>query len=178
MDDDIVLKKRTKKNPWREFEDFLKRIEPAVAAVDADSHPCLPDVYTARKNQGCVLKEPAEYLPAVRFDAAFNGFHYQAVEYILPYSGRFDATTWWYNQLYVAVKCEIIFRGQAVLHNTLHAINPFHRPYPRKITFASNVLVQSANYTLLFLLIERHDHSVHMSSILQVQQLYTAGIPL
>ena len=64
-------------------------------AVDADSHPCLPDVYTARKTQGCVLKEPAEYLPAVCFDAAFNGFHYQAVEYILPYSGRFDATTWW-----------------------------------------------------------------------------------
>ena len=140
MDDDIVLKKSTK-NPWREFqEDFLKRIEPAVAAVDADSHPCLPDVYTARKNQGCVLKEPAEYLPAVRFDAAFNAFHYQAVEYILPYSGRFDTTTWWYNQLYVAVKCEIIFRGQAVLHNTLHAINPLHRPYPRKITIASDVL--------------------------------------
>ena len=108
--------------------------------MDADSHPCLPDVYTARKNQGCVLKEPAEYLPAVRFDAAFNAFHYQAVEYILPYSGRFDATTWWYNQLYVAVKCEIIFRGQAVLHNTLHAINPLHRPYPRKSTIASNVL--------------------------------------
>jgi len=28
-----------------------------------------------------------------------------------------------------------------------------------------------ANYTLLFIWIERHDHSVHMSSILQVQQL-------
>ena len=140
MDDDIVLKKSTKKNPWREFEDFLKRIEPAVAAVDIDTHPCLPVVYAARKNQGCVLKEPAEYLPAVRFDAAFNAFHYRAVEYILPYSSRFDATTWWYNQLYVAVKCEIIFRGQAVLHNTLHAINQLHRPYPRKDTIASNVL--------------------------------------
>ena len=30
-----------------------------------------------------------------------------------------------------------------------------------------------ANYTLL---IKRQDHSVHMSSVLQVQQLYTAGI--
>ena len=26
--------------------------------------------------------------------------------------------------------------------------------------------------------IKRHDHSVHMSSVLQVQQFYTAGIPL
>ena len=35
-----------------------------------------------------------------------------------------------------------------------------------------------ASYTLLFVWIERQDHSVHMSSILQVQHLYTAGIPL
>ena len=33
-------------------------------------------------------------------------------------------------------------------------------------------------YTLLFVWIEIHDHSVHMSSILQAQLLYTAGIPL
>ena len=33
-------------------------------------------------------------------------------------------------------------------------------------------------YTLLFVWIERQDYSVHMSSVLQVQQLYTAGIPL
>ena len=34
------------------------------------------------------------------------------------------------------------------------------------------------NYTLLFVWIERQDYSVLMSSILQVQQLYTAGITL
>ena len=39
-------------------------------------------------------------------------------------------------------------------------------------------LFSLANYTLLFVWIERQDHSVHMSSVLQVQQLYTAGIPL
>ena len=42
----------------------------------------------------------------------------------------------------------------------------------------SYILIASlANYTLLFVWIERHDHSVYMSSILQVQQLYTAGTP-
>ena len=40
------------------------------------------------------------------------------------------------------------------------------------------VLLSLANYALLFLWIERHDHRVHMSSILRAQQLYTAGIPL
>ena len=39
-------------------------------------------------------------------------------------------------------------------------------------------LFSLANYTLLFIWIERQDHSVHMSSVLQVQQLYTVGIPL
>ena len=35
-----------------------------------------------------------------------------------------------------------------------------------------------SRYTLLFIWNERLDHSVHMSSILQVQQLYTGGTPL
>ena len=39
-------------------------------------------------------------------------------------------------------------------------------------------LFSLASYTLLFVWIERQDHSVHMSSVLQVQHLYTAGIPL
>jgi len=39
-------------------------------------------------------------------------------------------------------------------------------------------LFSLSNYTLLFVWIDRHDYSVHMSSVLQVQQLYNAGIPL
>ena len=39
-------------------------------------------------------------------------------------------------------------------------------------------LFSLASYTLLFIWIERQDHSVHMSSVLQIQQLYIKGIPL
>ena len=39
-------------------------------------------------------------------------------------------------------------------------------------------LFSLANYTLLFIWIERQDHSVHMPSVLQLQQIYTVGIPL
>ena len=39
-------------------------------------------------------------------------------------------------------------------------------------------LFSLTRYTLLFVWIERQDHSVHMSPVLQVQHLYTAGIPL
>ena len=38
--------------------------------------------------------------------------------------------------------------------------------------------VSLAKYTLLFVWNERHDHSVHMFSVLQLQQFYTAGISL
>ena len=42
-------------------------------------------------------------------------------------------------------------------------------------SFLSQIIHSAAQ---LFVWIERHDHSVHMSSVLRVQQLYTAGIPL
>ena len=40
----------------------------------------------------------------------------------------------------------------------------------------STALIRFIGFSLLFVWIERHDHSVHMFSVLQVQQLYTAGI--
>ena len=132
VDDDIVLEFETKQNnPWREFEDFLKRIEPAVAALDTDSQR-LPGIYEAREKQGCSLKEIPEYLPVSRFDAAFNAFHCQAIGYILPYSYKSDAISWWFSQLYNEVKCEFAFRGQAVIHTKVRALNPVHRSYPRR----------------------------------------------
>ena len=143
MDDDIILKyfeKTVQKNPWREFEDFLIRIEPAVAAVDTDRNKCLKFVHNAREKQGCSLKRKTEYLTAVRFDAAFNAYHYQAVEYILPYSCRLDATSWWLSQIYAEIKCEIVFRGHTVLHTGLYAINTKRRPYPRGQPTGRNML--------------------------------------
>ena len=44
--------------------------------------------------------------------------------------------------------------------------------------FTQSDTFHTANHTLLFVWIESHDHSFHMSSFLQVQQLYTAGTPL
>ncbi len=133
MDDDIVLQTTVRnQNPWREFEDFLGRIEPAVASVETSpGNRCLPVVYKARKDQGCGLNKTAEYLPVVRFDPAYNAFHYHAVEYLLPYSNRFDAYSWWASGAYIVVKGELMFRGQVVIHTILRAINRLHRPYPR-----------------------------------------------
>ena len=84
MDDDIILQTKAKRkgHPWRIFDSFVRTIEPAVAAVDTDRNPCVRKTYEARKLLGCVLEGTQEYIPAVHYDAAFNAFHYQAVDYI------------------------------------------------------------------------------------------------
>ena len=86
----------------------------------------------ARKLEGCSLNGTKEYIPAAHYDAAFNAFHYQAVDYILPYPRDFDNVSWWISQWYTIITSKVIFRGQIVLHTGLIAHNPKYRPYPRK----------------------------------------------
>ena len=141
IDDDIVLKRNDvkttaaakAKNNWRIFEDFLLRVQPAIGAVDASNNLRLPDTYRGRKRRGCVWAHETDYLPASRYDHAFNAFHYQAIKYLLPYPCRFDNISWYLAELQVEVKCEMIFAGQSVLHTKLVAGNDIHRPYLKVI---------------------------------------------
>ena len=139
MDDDIFLTAKVTGNPWRAFEDFLRRIEPAVGAVDTNRLRCVPLSYRVRLLLGCSLKGTQEYIPAVRYDGALNAFHYQAVEYILPYSLKFDNTSWWLAHWYVIIKSRIVLPGQVVLHTGIVAVNPKRRPYRRKVPSAHDV---------------------------------------
>ena len=140
MDDDVHLSNKTKTktttDSWRKFENFLKRIEPAVGVVDQDSG-CryLPVVYKARKDRGCKLEEGAEYVPTPRFDACFNAFHYKAVNHILPYTRKFDNISWWYSAVHAEIKSEVLFQGHVVIYTELLAVNIKHRPYKRKKTW-------------------------------------------
>ena len=132
MDDDIILKTVTLcKNPWREFENFLAEIEPAVGVVDINDRKKLHFVYEGRKQQGCGSRESPDYLPIAHFDSAFNAFHYKAVQHILPYTTRFDNISWWYSGWYVSIKNEALFAGQSLVYTKLTALNYKHRPYPR-----------------------------------------------
>ena len=94
MDDDIQLGWTGKvgriKDPWRRFEEFLLRVQPAVAALGISSQPLF----------GPIKCHGKEYSPTVWFDAAFNAFHFKTVEHILPYLDRFDNISWYYSQLY------------------------------------------------------------------------------
>ena len=134
IDDDISLKtdKLKRVNPWRLFETHLRKYEPAVGTVDINDRPNLKDVYNARKLQGCELKgDKPDFLPVVKFDAAADAYHYQAVKHVLPYSTKFDDVSWFFGYWYAAIRAEIMFSGQSVVHTELRATNPLHRDYPR-----------------------------------------------
>ena len=132
MDDDIGLRTKTRNsNPWREFEQFLKQVEPAVAAIDTDTNSVLHHALDGRKKQRCSLKRASDYIPTARFDPAINAYHYEAAKYLLPYTTRYDKTSWWYPDLYFEIKCELMFAGQTVVHTKLSATNLKHRSYPR-----------------------------------------------
>ena len=137
-DDDIVLKNRPKKklpkrNNWRVFENFLLQVQPAIGAVDASNNPMLKEVLKGRKKRGCLLKKPGTYLPSPRYDPAFYAFHYEAIELLLPYPDQFDNISWYYAELQMEVKCEVMFAGQSILHTEMLAGNPKHRPYTKKL---------------------------------------------
>ena len=75
--------------------------------------------------------------------------------------------------LFCSCLCKVCSRVSDVLWQALCNL-----PLAFLVDFTLSDSIALINYALLFVWIKRHDHSVHMSSVLQVQQLYTAGIPL
>ena len=138
LDNDIGLTTKTQNsNPWREFEDFLKQVEPAIAAIDTNTNGMLQHILNGRRQKGCTLNQTLHYsyITTARFNPAMNAYHYEAAEYILPYTTRYDKTSWWYPDLYFEIKCELTFAGQIVIHTSVTGTNPKHRPYPRGESF-------------------------------------------
>ena len=159
IDDDIILESTLKNaDPWRVYEDFLKQVEPAVGGVDCTCYPFLEHAHNARRTQGCGPM-PSFYYPSPRFDAAFNGFHYQAIEYILPYSNKLDHYHWSLAALYASIKMELFFAGHAVLHTQLYVTNTKHRPYTRN-EFSPRLIVSVLEAIELQLPIKYRNSSV------------------
>ena len=132
IDDDIILNTTEVGNPWRQFERFLINIEPAVAAVETNTNQFFPRRRTAIQHNKCVVDDRREYITTARFDDAFNAFHTQALDYLLPYSTNHINESWWYSGVHFGIKCEVTFQGHMVLHTQITALNRRHRPYPRR----------------------------------------------
>ena len=136
MDDDIDVRWIEKlrptfgtKNPWRSYEAFLRKVRPAIAALEINNVN-LHRIDRIHQKNDCPIHP--EYNPSVYFNAAVVAYHYQTVEHVLPYWSKLDNVTWWFSGLYNYMWCDFCFHGQVVVHRQLMAFNPKHRPYPRK----------------------------------------------
>ena len=132
VDDDLILRDENGGNPWRGFEDFLRTVEPAIGALDIVDRHWLGRAQKGRLLLGCEKNISSDYISVADFDAAFNAFHREAIDYVLPYLTRFDSSSWMHAAIYAYMKIEIAFAGQAVLHTRIDGTNPKHRPYARK----------------------------------------------
>ena len=124
-------------SPLQAFEDFLRSYEPAVGMPMHCSRCLRPTGIAGEFESLCCDKmnrmEPLpDYLPvAIHFDAAFNAFHKNAVEFLLPYRLDYDNQSWWESQKFVILLTDILFRGQVLRFSPVTAINIQHRTYPK-----------------------------------------------
>ena len=114
-------------SPLQAFENFLLKHEPAIG---------LPLYCGERNSPNCDkmkrLKPIPEYLPVtIWFDAAFNAFHRNAVDLMLPYRLDYEQKSWWQSQKFVILAADLIFRGQILRFAPVIASNNVHREYPR-----------------------------------------------
>ncbi len=134
MDDDVKLTMKDKKstqNPWRMNEESLKTFQPAVVNIrfTNDDWGSSTLKFPEQMNKNCTL---TRFIQTHHMDAIFNCFHYQAIDYILPYTTTFDDISWWHSQLYTVVKCNILFNGEVVSDPHIRVENTQHRSYPRR----------------------------------------------
>ncbi|XP_064389269.1 uncharacterized protein LOC135337284 [Halichondria panicea] len=126
MDDDVKLHliSSDKQNPWRMYEESLKTFQPAVVIIQYHNKKYSKEIFPERVN--C---EPTRYVQIYFMDAIFNAFHYQAIDYILPYTTTLDSVSWFYSQVYTNIKCNILFNKEVVIDPRFVVENKLHRNY-------------------------------------------------
>lgn len=123
----------------RAFEHFLADYRPAVGLTHFCSRcgKLLSNgSYVAALC--CSTRTVSSELPlllpvSITFDAAFNAFHTDIIDHLLPYQLKYENQSWWESQKYVILKADILFRGQVVRYNAITVLNNKHREYPRRI---------------------------------------------
>ena len=127
------------KSPMRSFEQFLIKREPGIGVTDYRHHHganfIIPRVHNnCNVNANTDLSNRTSidslFLTSVHFDAAFNAFHREIVDEILPYSLDYEIN-WHLSQLLLVTLFELKFRGQAILFRPVIAYNPMHSRYPK-----------------------------------------------
>ena len=132
IDDDVDmrwLKEGNKGNPWREIEELIAHVQPAVAGLPMSFSEY--SKYAQREKSNCSLGEG--YATAAWFDGCFTAFHYKAIEHLLPYWSAMDNISWWAPHGHFLVRSDVLFSGQVVISKRVMILNSKHREYPRHV---------------------------------------------
>ena len=139
FDDDITLGFREKPHPissaWREYEKSLLRVRPLIAVSWEYDLGHFTQYYEGK----CNYTSKTDFLPFIWYDALFNSFHSEVINYLLPYYEKMEKTSIWNSQVYLIMKTDLIYPGQVFHHINVLAYNHLHRPYARKL-FDSNTV--------------------------------------
>ena len=139
LDDDVTLgfKEEPHENAsaWREYEKSLLQVRPLISVSWDYVLGHFKKFYEGR----CNYTNKPEFLPFIWFDALFDTFHSEVINYLLPYYDKMEKISWWYSQVYLIMKTDLMFPGQVFHHLNVLVSNNLHRPYARKM-FDSNTV--------------------------------------
>ena len=116
------------------FEEFLLFYQPVIGIVERAIH--YEYILKVRPKNS---KIPSALFTGMLFDPMCNGFHYKAIDNLLPYDESFDKVSW-HRSLQI-LQCKVIFKyhAQVVTFTDLLAINKQHSKYPIGMTPLVNV---------------------------------------
>ena len=100
------------------FDVFLLTSAPAIGTVDNMGPPVL------------FFRLFAQIV--YHIDAMFNGFHRDAISFLLPYCPRYDCRTWWTSQAILTYRSLCLY-GHSIQFNSIRIARQTHRPYPRRM---------------------------------------------
>ena len=138
MDDDVELQYNSytpkelidrKFPPLQIFTEFLLDDRPAAAGTDHD-YTTADDTLNAWHRR-CKRFITPKVIPMYEFDACFNAFHRDTVNYLLPYFDKYDTKSFWLSQIHLCFTFQLVFYGQYAYFPYIRARNPAHR-YTKK----------------------------------------------
>ncbi|MGB5983766.1 MAG: hypothetical protein WBG37_00560 [Desulfobacterales bacterium] len=109
-------------NPFRTFERCLLEWEPAVG-------------YTRYDWQHC--EEGREVNLGYNFDAIFNAFHQETLDFLLPYYTGFDNESWLYSQMLINHLAAMVYHPHRIQFNVIRTVNRRLKGYTARKKFWS-----------------------------------------
>ena len=120
------------------FERLLQTEQPAVATVSPlDSY--LKHSSRQYANDVCDDKWGFDQCSADQ-DAMVSAIHKDSATLMLPYSEKFDSTSWWMSQAVFMEMLHMFLPSASVVYAQVVAVNPVHSSYPRESVDLADVV--------------------------------------